>query len=275
LERRLLILLNMENYTLATIVLSLVACSAGVENSEPNKPNEQPAPATESSRESAAKQPEAYDPNQVYAKASGEALQFGVNEFADVDMEKPFAFVLPEGAMGFNIVAVTNSASQAITNVWSPKGEQVRDVAMSKSSGLFSADGLVGAGVPTSDAFGSDALPSGEWRAEFKKKSGHARVVVSLNGAAAADAKLDLVMFIPDNIAFEEEHITAATAEGNPAMKERLAFFYEGLKSHFKIGRGQVQLWQSRRGLQVSIPTRISLPPTRLPPSPPIPMHCR
>jgi len=180
----------------------------------------------------------------------------GVHEIdlGAVVSDTPYTFVVPEHALGFQLVVEVDNSNGTeqvgISTLRSPSGAIVIDNFFPVSCRTASATrfGIAAASVPQSGTTLTGPVEAGTWLVDFSIPSGaptHARAFVrtTADGQFHGGA-LDVRVYIPDGLAVAEptpHTITAATAAADPGIAMRLDSFFATVDQLYGFDRGVVE----------------------------------
>lgn len=189
-----------------------------------------------------------------------------VLDLGDVQAGTDVKFEIPEGALGFNIIAEGKSADFdperpfGIQRITAPDGTVVHDNFTPKGgsnpTSYASFDVIASASVPQGQGVPKDL--AGTWKVRFgvygsagskPKLKGKVRVQSSGDGVFHG-GQLDLQIHVPDGLKIGNRTIDASKAASDPAIKERIDTFFALTTQLLGIEKGEVTFREEDRAYQ-------------------------
>jgi hypothetical protein len=171
-----------------------------------------------------------------------------VLELGEVPAGVPFTFTIPDNAIGFNLVGKRGGLGTLIgvESLVSPTGKAVLSghiPAGGTTETTISEWGIVAAEAPQTDAPGGIPFERGTWKATF---SADGPVEASVRIQTTADGvfhggMIDMHVYVPPGLRSDGTVVgSAAQAEKDPGIAERLDAFFALARLRFDLDRGKV-----------------------------------
>jgi hypothetical protein len=171
-----------------------------------------------------------------------------VIELGSVPAGVPFTFQIPDNALGFNLVGKRGGPGTVlgVESLVSPTGKTVLSghvPAGGTTETTISESGIVAAEAPQTDAAGAMPFERGTWKATF---SADGPVEASVRVQTTADGvfhggMIDMHVYVPPGLVSDGAVLSsAAQAEKDPGIAERLDAFFALARLRFDLDRGKI-----------------------------------